>query len=957
MKAFLYDVAKYLYNGYGTRLAECALVFPNRRAGLFLTRYLSELTGRPLWIPSIYTISDLMEEQGGVHPADPVTLNFELYRVYLSVTQSSESIDSFYNWGEILMADFDETDKYLVDAGRLFRNAAELKNIENEFSYLTPEQVEAVKSFWSGFSPHPHSPQQKEFLHIWESLTDIYRRFRDHLAGNGLAYEGMIYRKVAEDIQSGNEPDFPCEKYFIIGFNALNSCEKVLFDHLRDSGKAEFFWDYDDLYIEQPSHQAGFFMRENIKRYPGAPFCNESGQPASERPEITVIAAPGNTGQAKLLEKYRRLFEYDEPFRTAVILPDESLMMPVLSSLPDSVNSINITMGYPLKDSSLFGFVMQLLSLHRNRRDTAGGQVMFYHDDVSGLLGNQFFITGEGLDQEAILRIIREQNLFYIGEDLLNSSEFGKLVFSKAPTGTDFTSYLLDVLDHMAENFSERKEDPGNTPLPAIEFVYGMYTGINRLRDILLRAGIKTGFDTLIKLIRKVLSPARIPFYGEPLGGVQVMGVLETRALDFENVIWLSMNEGVFPARQYSLSFIPYSLRRGWGLPVMEHRDAVYAWYFYRTLHRARKVVLIYNTREEGLVSGEMSRFIYQLKYGRTFQLKEKSLVFSLLSARTGSIKIAKSKDVLEKLKRFTTLDGDGKFLSPTAVNSYLDCSLRFYFRYIAGLREPGQVRDELDLPVFGNLLHEAVHNIYKPYEGKTLSAACIDNILADQELLDRVVDKAFEKVFITTGERAGDGSGGRNFIISRVLQTYLRQLLVRDRELVPFRVMGLERGFQGMREINTPDGEKVVRLGGTIDRLDEVNGAIRVVDYKTGGDEASFSGLSSLFERGSPKRRRAVFQTFLYSWLYIRDAGPHLPVSPVLYQVKKLFGGDPFVITESEGRKNRKTVDDFTPYLDEFDEGLKVLLEEMFDPDRSFEQAEDEEICKFCPYRKICHR
>lgn len=957
MDAFLNDVAKYLYETRGSSLDSCALVFPNRRAGLFLVRYLSGMTDKPLWVPRIYTISDLMQELDGLQPADPLTLNFELYKVYRSVTGSEESIDRFYSWGEILLGDFDEVDKYMVDAESLFRNITGLRNIEKEFSYLTPDQIDAIKSFWKSFTPPDYSPQQQEFLRIWEALAEIYGNFRDHLRGKGMAWEGMIYRDVAGRIRRGEVADFPYERYFIIGFNALNECEKVLFDHLRDKGIAGFFWDYDEYWLSRPSHQAGLFMRENLKRYPQAGFLHDGGRPAKAPPEISVIAVPGNTGQAKLMSRFAPLFEQQEPFKTAVILPDEGLLMPLLSSLPGKEGSINITMGYPLKDTPLYGFIMQILSLHSNCRETKDEGLLFHHRDVTGLLGHPFFMTGESDDHKSILRQIVEQNLVYVRKEMVSFSRACGLVFRKAPAGTAFTGYLLEIIDHMVKNSGSGEEERGEGALPEIEIIYSLYTGINRLRGILEEADTEVPFGTLARLLQKVLRPVRIPFYGEPLGGVQVMGVLETRALDFENVIWLSMNEGVFPAGHHSPSFVPHSLRRGWGLPVSDHRDAVYAYYFYRTLKRAKRLILLYNTRQEGLAGGEMSRFIYQLRYDGRFTTAEKNLVFDLLPGRSPAVSITKTDDILKRLRMFTVEGKEGRYLSPTAINSFIDCPLRFYFRYVAGLREPDQVMEEVDLMAFGNLLHEAAFNIYRPFGGKIVTGGNIDDILSDTALLEGIVGRAFGKVTGDSQGAAGTLPSGMKGVISRVLLSYLKRLLERDREIAPFRVRGLERMCRGRIGVETAGGNISISIGGVIDRIDEVNGTIRVADYKTGGDEASFSGIESLFERGSPKRRKAVFQTFLYCWLYISEYGTELPVSPVLYQVRKLFGEDSFAITESRGRRDKKEINDFSEYMPGFEANLKTVLAEMFDPGALFCQTEEEEICKFCPYKIICHR
>ena len=1010
METYLENTAKYLYGKYGDKLSDCALVFPNRRAGLFFTRYLSALIDKPLWLPGMFTIADLLEEVSTLKSSDPISLNFELYRVFLSVTKSKESFDEFYSWGEILLGDFDEIDKNMVDATVLFENVSELKNLENQFDYLTTEQIEIIKSFWSTFRHGDHSVHQKEFLRIWEALAPIYSSYKKHLFQKELAYEGMVFSHAAGKVIDGTIKLPGYDRFFIAGFNALNECEKVFFDHLQMEGRVEFFWDYDELYTLDPSHQAGIFMRENIRRYPHTGFVQESRNIENTVKEIEVIAVPSNSGQPKILSAMKDMFRGDDPLKTAVILPDEGLLLPVLSSLPEEINEINVTMGYPLKDTPVYGFVMHLLSLHKNHRkgvvnapngdygNKGDRELMFYYKDVLALLQHPDYAEKDEDLTASIIKEIRKKNLVYVSESLFGSSEFGRLVFRRVPSDIQFTDYLIDVLMYMVKNQHDNSAEDDETSVffPEREFIYRVYTGIGRLRDILEESQTGIRFDTLVKLLKKVLSGIRVPFYGEPLGGVQVMGVLETRALDFENVIWMSLNEGVFPASQSGSSFIPYTLRKAYGLPGSEQQDAVYAYYFYRLLQRTRRMVLVYNTKTDGLFTGEMSRFIYQLKLSSRFTVRERSLVFNLMQPDDKPVYIEKTADIMSRLMGFTDGGTDGKYLSAAGINSYMDCSLRFYFRYIARLPEPDSVTEEIDMATFGNLLHTAAQLMYFPFTGKEIQAADIDSLLSDKAGLEKLVRKAFSVVLKDGGSGAGSSAGsdyasyvagegdekagkdagyeagtddgrgagtggdeltGINLIISGVLITYLKQLLLVDRELVPFSIEALEKKYFGSIKVG-PEGEKFnVRTGGFIDRVDRVLDMVRVVDYKTGSDESDFQTVESLFERGDSKRRRAVFQTFFYAWLYLENCDVKPGVSPVLYQVRKFFGNESLVISHRPGRGVINPVWDFKDYRDEFEAGLQAVLTELFDSRVGFSQVEDTGICRYCPYSKLCHR
>jgi hypothetical protein len=1018
MDTFLENIAKYLYGKYGDNLSDCALVFPNRRAALFFTRYLSALIDKPLWLPGMFTIADLLEKVSTLKSSDPINLNFELYRVFQSVTKSKESFDEFYSWGEILLGDFDEIDKNMVDASALFKNVSELRNLENQFDYLTREQVAIIKSFWGTFRHGDHSVHQKEFLRIWEALAGIYAGYKKHLFQKELAYEGMVFSHAAGKVIDGTIKLPQFDRFFIAGFNALNECEKIFFDHLKKEGRVEFLWDYDEFYTLDPSHQAGIFMRENLRRYPHTGFVQESRNIEKSVKEIDVVAVPSNSGQPKILSAMKDMFSGDDPVKTAVILPDEGLLLPVLSSLPEEINEINVTMGYPLKDTPVYGFVMHLLSLHKNSRkrgDNAFGGgyhnkgdrgLMFYYKDVLALLQHPQYAEKDADLTAGIIKEIREKNMVYVNESLFGSSEFGRLVFSRAPSDIQFTDYLIDILMYMVKHKHDIP-DAGDEPIalfPEREFIYRVYTGIGRLRDILDESQTSIRFDTLVKLLKKVLSGIRVPFYGEPLGGVQVMGVLETRALDFDNVIFMSVNEGVFPASQSGSSFIPQTLRKAYGLPGSEQQDAVYAYYFYRLLQRTRRMVLVYNTKTDGLFTGEMSRFIYQLKFSSMFNVRERSLVFNLRQRDEKPVEIEKTADIMSRLMEYTSSGPDGKYLSAAGINSYMDCSLRFYFRYIARLPEPDSVTEEIDMATFGNLLHSAAHLMYFPFTGKEILATDIDALLEDKAGLERLVRKAFSEVlkdgngdagegnadYVTGagGKKAGmiagfeegaddgrdafggdvaggdedTGAGGNqltgiNLIISGVLVTYLRQLLLVDRELVPFTIEALEKKYFGNIKVG-PEGERFnVRTGGFIDRVDQVLDKVRVVDYKTGSDDADFKTVESLFERGDSKRRKAVFQTFFYAWLYLENCDVKPGVSPVLYQVRKFFGDESHVVTHRPARGVINPVWDFKKYKDEFETGLQAVMTELFDPKIGFSQVGDRDVCRYCPYSKLCHR
>ncbi len=950
MQPFLKSLAEYIYRKHGQDLQHTALVFPGRRAGLFFRNHLAGIIEKPVWLPRVMTISDLMKDLSGMQVADPVTLNLMLYDVFRSVTGSSESFDSFFNWGEVMLADFDEVDKYLVDAVKLFSNIRSLKEIDNRFDFMTAGQVELVRQFWGSFNPKSPTSHQKEFLRIWEALPGIYNGFRSRLMEEGMAYEGMVFRHVAEKLPEGLS-GYSIDRFFIAGFNALNECEKKLFDYLLKTGRAEFFWDYDELYTVDPTHPAGFFMRENLKRYPHRGFTGSVTNLAGNPPEIEIIAVPSGTGQAKVLNEVEGTDSgARESLQTAVVLPDESLLLPVLSSLPDDAGSVNVTMGYPLRETSLYGFVMLLAGMHSGSVTNADGTVSFPAREVISLLRHPDY---PGVDSEAAVRavnMIKKNNVAFVSAALAGDGETERLVFRKVSGGNGFLDYLLEILDHMA---SIRSPVPNDVVFPGREFLMALRSALSRLNDILHTSGTSLRFGTLVKLLGKVLASVRIPFYGEPLGGLQVMGVLETRALDFDNVVWLSMNEGIFPSASLSPSFIPFNLRSACNMPRIEQHEAVFSYYFYRLLQRARKVTLVYNTRSDGMFSGEVSRFIHQLRYAGRFDIKNKSLVFSLFPPERRPVRIEKTEEVMERLHVLAGTGSSSGYLSAAALNSFMDCSLRFYFRYIARLPEPEKATGEIDMAAFGNLLHKAAYFLYMPWTGKTLTSDDIGLMLTGEQAVERSVERAFEAR--DNGKGAG-AAGGISRIVAGVMASYLRQILERDRRLAPFTIHSLEDSYMATIDIVSGGRSLAISAGGIIDRVDGTRGATRVADYKTGGDDVVFSDLESLFAREDPDRKRAVFQTFFYSWLYLKQCEDKGPVMPVIYQVRKLFTDDDMVIGEKPGRSPAKAVMDFRGLYGPFGDNLQLLLEDLFDAGIPFSPTDNQDICRYCAYRELCH-
>lgn len=953
MNNFLHHIAEDLYNRYGDKISGLCMVFPNRRAGLYFKKYLSELTKKPIWSPKTTTINELMQEISGLTIADPIKILFELYQIYKQEKKSEESFDDFYFWGEMMLNDFDDIDKYLVNPNDLFKNLESLKSIQDHFSYLSEKQIEAIKQFWESFDPQKHSVHQQNFISIWNILPDIYKKLNEKLTALGIAYEGMIYRRVA-NLLEGNKPvNLSHEKYIFAGFNALNQCEKRLFHFLQNNQRAEFYWDYDPHFIQNTNHEAGLFLRENIHEFKSPlSFSNKNiSQISPENKNIEIISIPGNVGQAKIITEKLKLAKHEitaSPDNTAIVLADEDLLIPVLQSIPNSIENVNITMGYPVINTPIYSLLEHVIELQKNARKNS-----FYHKDVTAILNHQYINTYFSKEANNLLQFIRTNNRIIISKDELATSPFFSLLFNKVESYIDLSEYFLNIIHHIYQSLNENKlEDTLHTPSLEKEYIYHIYLSINRLKEVLQEQQVEIRMDTYIRLIRKIIRNLRVPFTGEPLSGLQVMGILETRLLDFKNIFITSVNEGIFPKTESSLSFIPYNLRRGFGLPTIEHQDAIYAYYFYRLLHRAQNVTLAYNSNADGLQTGEMSRFLYQLKYESSYNITEKSLRYDININQPKEIRIEKTPEIQKILRAYLSSSGENKYLSPSGLSNYLRCKLRFYFRYVAGLKEQDEVTEEIDAPLFGNILHEAMDNLYQHLKEKPVLPETLSEILKDGRQITVSIDHAFNKTYFKNPK--ADYSG-KNIIIREIIEKYVKQLVKKDAEIAPFEIISLEDTYQTEIPVNLNGDSETVNLGGKIDRVDKLNHHIRIIDYKTGSDPLDYKNMEALFSDKKSDQRSAVFQTFLYAKFYQDIKKPDLPIVPGVYSAKKLF--DNTFEYRIYNNETKSYINHYGEVADEYLQHLTHLIEEIFNPKVAFTQTDEVSNCEYCPYRKICHR
>ena len=959
MESFLKLVAADLYKHTKGNLAHTAVVFPNKRAVLFFNEYLAQESDSPIWSPAYVSISELFRSLSPWEVGDPVKLVCELYKIFRRETQSTETLDDFYFWGEMLISDFDDADKNRVDTDKLFSNLQDLRNIMDDYTFIDDEQEEAIRQFFQNFSIERRTALKERFISLWNVLGNIYKGFRESLASQNIAYEGMMYRHVIEHLDVDK---LPYEKYVFVGFNVLNKVEHTLFTQLKDAGKAVFYWDYDEFYMKENrqavTHEAGEFIRRNLRDFP-SPLSGELFKNLSKPKEVHYIASSTENAQARYLPQWIRNNLTTPEKETAVVLCNEALLQPVLHSLPAEVKHVNITMGFPLSQTPVYSFLIALLELHTHGFNFKSGRYTF--QSVVTLLKHPYTrqLTGQA---ELLEKELTRNNRFYPLPGELGKDEFLTRLFTPLSGNLNLCIRLSETLQQVASIYQANTsgtEDTDAFNQLYRESLFKAYTTINRFRTLIEEDELTVQSETFRRLLVKVLSATNIPFHGEPAIGMQVMGVLETRNLDFRHLVLLSVNEGQLPKSGGDSSFIPYNLRKAFGMTTIEHKIAVYAYYFYRLLQRAERITLIYNTSSDGLNRGEWSRFMLQFLIEWPHPITRQFLEAGQSPQGTSPITVEKTPDVMRRMQSLFDVRANPKAkFSPSALNYYLDCPLKFYYRYVAGLSAPDEVSAEIDSATFGSIFHYAAEHIYKDLttHGKVINKEALETLLRNEVKLQDYVDTAFKKLFFNVPQNEKPEYNGVQLINSAVIARYLKQLLQNDLRYAPFTFIASEMEVDEPIDIQTPKGVIKSRIGGIIDRMDSKDGTLRIVDYKTGGDADTPPHVESLFIPDK-KRSNYVFQTFLYAAIMCRKQ-PTMKIAPALLYIHRAATEtySP-VIQMGEPRKPKEAVEDFSKYEKEYRERLQGLLEEIFNPEKSFTQTEIIEKCTYCDFKALCKR
>lgn len=934
METFLSIVAKHLLERFGTNLSDLVLVFPNKRASLFMNQQLAALSPTPVWAPHYQTISEVFCSASDYTVCDPIQAVCELYRLYAAKVEHPDSLDRFYGWGEIILSDFDDVDKHLADARKLFGNIQAIKALDDS-SFLTPQQEEALSRFFKGFSIENNTKLKEKFLRLWNVMYDLYTELNAALRRQHLMYEGALYREVTERLQAeGPSAVVGGKTYVFVGFNVLNDVEIRLFETLREHGSALFYWDYDVFYTQADrAFEAGTFIRENLKRFP-----NELPESAfrnlNTKKEITFISATSENAQARYLPQWLQTHLTTPERETAVVLCNEALLQPVLHALPDAgsgdgpLKHTNVTMGFPMTDTPVYSLVNALISLQTDGYDADSGK--FLDSYVQAVAHHPY---GSRID---------------------------------GATWKSHPGNNLQLLDYLSRNIEQLAAFYGQIERPDVyqqlynEALFRAHNLLNRFHSLTASGILTVTAGTLRRLLRTVLAGTTIPFHGEPAIGLQVMGVLETRNLDFRHIVMLSVNEGQLPKNVSDNSFIPYHLKEAFGLTTIRHKIAVYAFYFYRLLQRAEHITFLYNTSTEGSRQGEMSRFLRQLLAETDLNIQTYALQAGQAVCTPAPLSVEKTDAVMRRLQnRFDRRVPRSMALSPTALNYYLDCPLKFYYNQVARLKAWRDTAEGMDAAQFGTVFHKSAEAIYTRLQARNavIRATDLDELLAHPDLtLAPFVDQAMHDTFAECGQEV-PAYNGTLLVARKVLITYLKQLLEHDRRLTPFEIVEMEKPHETTVRVDTPKGALHIRLGGTIDRMDRITHTdadgttrkiLRIVDYKTGGRPQAGSSMEQL-TAPSKDRPNYVFQTFLYADVVCR--GTQEPVMPALFFVNKSSREDYTPAVPFAGQP----VTDFHRLAEAFEEQLQATLEALFNPAVPFTQTPVSENCQKCDYAKLC--
>ncbi len=976
MKSFLSQIADVYVKNEAQLLSDYCFIFPNKRSGIFFRQALSDRLSNEYIEPEITTISDFINKFSKLIEATRFEQLFILFNEYKKLSSYSKDFDQFLYWGDMLLNDFNDVDKYLISAKDLFTNTIRYKEINS--TYLTDEQREVIKLYWgeerledsiNNFWTHinKHTPGEntpsEQFFKLWEILFELYTNFRHVLQDKGLCYSGMAYRNAAECISKMGSTEIKYKRIIFVGFNILSTSEIKIFERLQELGIADFYWDYNPN-ILTVHNKASKFISKYIQRFQSRYSTDDVLK--TDLPRIIIKAVPSDIGQTKEavnalneLKSKGQISDLGNAIDTAIVLPDENLFLPLKQAIPNDFAPINITMGYPLRYTQISNLVGSIISLHLNARKN--NEIFYYfHEDVLAIISHPYIASINQDECKKIKSHINKNRLFNVSvNDLHEKAPNLKPIFSTIidiKKRIEVFNYMDTLLRYLHSLLKQCKDVKRHDSLDFV-MLSQYIKSFHLFRALSDSYNIEMTEKTFFHLMERAVGSDTINFVGEPLCGLQIMGVLETRAIDFKNLILLSMNERIFPRKHFSRSFIPNLLRKGYGMSTIEHQECIYAYYFYRMISRAQNVYLFYDSRQTGGKSGEMSRYIQQLLYlYPSNRISQYSVTYDGAPTSKRDINVAKTPDIMTRLNRYRT-PGSKKNLSASSINKYINCPLQFYFEDVCDIKIDDNITDYMDSSAYGSIVHEVLLNMYKPLEGTIITPNIIDSELKKEKELDKKITQAINHVYY---KRKDEGLNntliGESALLARIIKHIIKSLFEKEKEFTPYQYIAGEKEIKYRWKISD---DITINLRMFIDRIDrrEVNGidTIRIIDYKTGEDPISVKEFESIFDKGNPKRAKAIFQLFIYCNAYEKYMNENgcpidTPIQPMVYKLKTINnnGLPPIKINNIE-------LIDYKDYNDIFMSKFEEIISEIFDSSKPFIQAEDDNSCCFCKFKVIC--
>ncbi len=972
MTPFLQQVAALYAAKEKEQLLDYCFVFPNKRSARFFNHFMQTELGSNAIMPEITNISDFITSFSHLTEASRYDQLFTLFDEYRQLPGIDVDFDKFVFWGDMLINDFNDVDRYLIDADTLFVNIKRLREISS--NYLSDEQLDVIRrfwgedrtpatvnKFWNHIDKNPNSPQHTKFVKLWEILQPLYHSYTTRLKEHGLASSGMLYRNAVDVVSRMSVQEFPYTRYIFIGFNVLTTAEIKIFSTLQKRGVADFYWDYNLQSFNPDDNRAGRFISRNIREFPSRYRLNEGT--TIQSPNINIIGVPSNIAQAKVAGEQigkwvldKNISTPNNAINTAVVLPDESLFIPMIHSVPEDIGTLNVTMGFPMRLSPMSALIKNIISLHMRSRMRHNERIYFY-DDVTSLLTAAILRNVNPEKCQVLETTIQQKRLYSIPVSLiLETIPELSAVFNPIDDHNDrrlVYKYMCSLCDFLCDI-------AGKSDKMQQKFIESYRHALDELNNAASIFNVEMQGGSFFKLIERAVNSDSVNFVGEPLRGLQIMGVLETRVLDFENIIILSMNERVFPRKHYTRSFIPDALRHGFGMATIDFQESIFAYYFYRLISRAKNVTLIYDARSVGgAKSSEISRYLAQLLYlFNNNKIEHKLLVYPSQRFESQPITITKDERILKKLEIFTQ-EKDGKNLSASTINEYINCPLNFYLKYVEGYNADNEITDYMDSSTYGKIVHDVAQNVYEQMRRDnknqpiTVTRAMIDPLLSKTDItLDKLIVESINRNYNKLPEdRLYEELIGESLVISKVIKASIQITLKNDMELTPFTFVGAEKLMLGRLKVSDNITVNVKQI---IDRIDIVGNTMRFVDYKTGSDKLESQSIEALFETNNKNRAKAILQLMLYCHIYKCLENDDRPIQPIIYKISDMTQNG------IEGLKiNKQVIEDYHQFYDEFVACLNKLILEIFDPEIPFTQCPktQSQACTFCQFKTMCGR